>query len=189
MPIDWNIVYYIVVPIAVAVISVASTRWWERRPRLIAYLAHASGVRITPGDGGQPFYINLHTVVLRNDGSRAATNVRLGHQPLQYNYHVQPVHDYTTNTLPGGGNEIVFPTFPPKRQVTITYLYSGATWEQINTHFESDEGRVKIHNVLPTRQFSRAFNRAAFVVFSVGLVTVVYLVWLAVRTAWNAWMV
>jgi hypothetical protein len=188
--IDWEIVRALVVPFLVALVTIGVTRWWERRPRLISFLAHATGVRITPADASvQPYNINLHTVVLRNDGSRAATNVRLGHQPLQFTHHIQPAYAYSQNTLPDGGMEIVFPTFPPKRSVTITYLYSGVTWHQINTHLESDEGPVKVHNVLPMRQYSKAFNRTVLFFLCVGVMALAYVVWVAARYAWSAWFV
>lgn len=184
MGINWTIIAGIVIPLVAAVLGAAAARWWERRPRVIAYLAHATGCRVKPQEG-EPFYVNVHTVVLRNDGSRAATNVRLGHQPFLFSYHVQPTHQYDERRLSDGGLEIVFPSFPPKRIINITYLYSGVTWDRINTHLESDEGPVTVQNVMPTRRFSKRTYEVLTFVFLCGVVSITYIVWLALRAAFE----
>ncbi|MEO7805441.1 MAG: hypothetical protein ABIT36_02190 [Steroidobacteraceae bacterium] len=109
---------------------------WERRPKLIAFLWHAVGVGVPPqGDAEQGFVVNVHSVVLRNNGRKPSTNVRLGHAPVaNLRYSVFPNGLHTENRLPDGGLEIRFDRLAPTMDVTITYLYFAPTlWQHVNT--------------------------------------------------------
>ena len=122
--------------------------------------------------------------MLRNDGSRAATNVRLGHRAVEFEFNIQPEFEHQIRQLPGGGKEIIFPTFPPERLVRITYLYFDITFDQINTHLETDEGPIAVHNVLPVRQY-RPWVYTLTLFFTIcGVIAVAYVAWPLIPWLW-----
>jgi hypothetical protein len=93
---------------------------------------------------------------------------------------VQP----TIVDLQGGGKEILFPVLVPGEQITIQYLYfPPLQWQQINTHTKSDEGYAKILTVLPTPQPSRPVRYAAWGLLFVGVVAVLYLLFVLITIA------
>ena len=147
----------------------------ERRPRVVSYLGHVSGVRLSRDEG--PLVVNTHSVVLRNAGRKTAKNVRLGHQVLP-DFQVFPDIEYSVHDLPGGQKEIVIPSLIPKKEVTVTYLYfPPLTWEQINTHLETDDGPVKVIRVLPTIQFPRWVYAILWALIIYGFIALVYTLW------------
>ncbi len=118
--------------------------------------------------------VNTHSVVFRNAGRKTANNVRLGHNILP-DFQVSPDTEYTVADLPGGGKEIRFPKLVPKKQVTITYLYfPPLTWDQVHTHVESDEGPVKVLNVLPTVQLPRWVITILWLLVGYGVIGLLY---------------
>jgi hypothetical protein len=177
MTIDWALVVDIAAPLLALVVGAALNHALEARPRLISYLAHASAFRSSRPDGS-PFTVHTHSVVLRNSGKKSATNVRLGHNRLP-DFQVYPDVQYQVLDLPNGGKEILFPVVVPQKQITVSYLYfPPVTWDQINSHLESDEGPVKVITVLPTAQLPKWQLNALRVLVYLGLVTAVYLVYL-----------
>lgn len=180
MVIDWNVVATIASPIIALAIGAALNRAIESRPRVVSYLGHVSGIRLTRGD--QPMQVNTHSVVLRNAGRKTANNVRLGHAVLP-DFQVFPDVEYRIIDLPGGGKEIHFPRLVPKKQVTITYLYfPPLTWGQVNTHVESDEGPVKVLNVLPTVQLPKFMIAILWMLVGYGVIGLVYTIYVVARS-------
>jgi hypothetical protein len=173
--IEWPVVATIAAPIIALFVGAALNRFLERRPRVISYLGHVSGIRLTrPQDS---VVVNTHSVVLRNAGRRAATNVRLGHAVLP-DFQVFPDIDYTVRDLPGGEKEIVIPTLVPKKEVTVTYLYfPPLTWSQVNTHLESDDGPVRVIRVLPTLQLPKWAIVVLWGLIVYGVIALLYTVW------------
>jgi hypothetical protein len=121
----------------------------ERRPRLIAFYGHVGVFRLAPPPsappGSPPTGIHTHTVVVRNDGGLPAHNVRVPHRgsftTANIHVYVDPGINYSTQTLPGGEEEILFPLLVSKQQVTISYLYfPPITFHSINLPIRSDEG-------------------------------------------------
>jgi len=149
----------------------------ERRPRLIAYYGHAGVFQISPPQ--QPSAkIHTHTVVIGNVGGLPVHNVRVPHRGLLagagIHVYVDPGVNYSTQVLPGGEEEILFPYLVSKQQVTISYLYPPTiTFHVINLPIRSDEGFAKQVNVLPTTQTSRWFSVVFFTLALIGL-TVIY---------------
>jgi hypothetical protein len=179
MTIDWSLVATIAAPLLALVVGAVLNHFAEARPRLVTYLAHASAFRAQRPEG--PVQVNTHSVVLRNVGRKPATNVRLGHNLLP-DFQVYPDVQYRVEALPNGGTEIVFPMVVPQKQITISYLYfPPVTWEQINTHFESDEGPGKVITVLPQPQYPRWLINCLRALVYVGGVTVLYLLFLTAR--------
>jgi hypothetical protein len=107
--------------------------------------------------------------------------VRLGHNKLP-DYQVYPDVQYQVLDLPNGGKELLFPVIVPQKQITVSYLYfPPVTWEQINSHIESDEGLVKVISVLPTEQLPKWQLNALRVLVYLGLVTAIYILYLVGR--------
>ena len=180
MEISWDIVARIAAPLIALVVGAALNRWLEKKPKVISYLANASVHRTNP-PGRDPINVHTHSIVMRNAGSQPAHNVRLGHSYLP-DFTVYPDINYDVVDLPGGGKEILIPLLVPQKQVTISYLYfPPMTWNQVNTHVESDEGPVKILTVLPQPQQPRWLIRALQTLVFVGATATLYIAYLAVR--------
>lgn len=182
MNIDWGVVATIAAPLLALAAGAALNHVLEARPRLTSYLAHASAFRAVQSDG-TPFHVHTHSVVLRNSGRRAATNVRFGHHVLP-DFQVFPDIRYNVVDLPNGGREIQFPLVVPQKQINISYLYfPPLTWEQINSHVESDTGPVKVITVLPQEQYPRWLINILRALVYAGAIAVIYLLYLGTRWA------
>ena len=181
MQVDWNIVAMIGGPVVAACVGFLLNRALEQRPILIGWLGHATAFRLSQDDGPD-IDIFTHSVVVRNSGRRAATNLRLGHNFLP-NFEVSPRVNYEIVEMPNDGQELVFSKLLPNEQITISYLYvPPTTWDKINTHLKSDEGFVKIINVLPTPQFPRWANAIAWVLVVLGAITLLYLLFVLISS-------
>jgi len=172
MPIDWAVVATIAAPIIALFVGAALNKAIQERPKVICYLGHVSG--ITLANQQPPLHVNSHSIVLRNAGRQAATNVRLGHAVLP-NFQIYPDIDYTVSNLPGGESEIRIPSLVPQKQITITYLYfPPLTWGQVNTHLESDHGPVRVLQVLPTVQHPRWVRNIVAALIIYGAIALLY---------------
>lgn len=184
MNIDWHLFARFAGPLLAAIVGASIVRWWERKVRLISYLAHASAVQVQPPQG-QQFQVNTHSIVVRNAGKKAATNVRLGHHILP-NFSVYPSIAYETNMLPGGSVELVFPTLVPDEQVTVTYLYYPPVfWNSVNSYTKSDEGFARILSVLPSPKPPLWVVRLVCVLVLIGTATVLYATFELFTMAWR----
>lgn len=171
MAMDWNILETVASPTIVFLIGVFITHVFENRPKVVCYLGHVSGIRL---NRDQPLQVNTHSIVLRNAGRKVANNIRLGHNTLP-GFQVFPDIEYEEKNLPGGGKEIIILKLVPKKQVTISYLYfPPLTWNQINTHLESDEGPIKVLNVLPTAQLPRLWIAVLWFLLIYGAIGLLY---------------
>ncbi len=174
MSLDWNLLIKLAGPILGAFAGAGAKHLLDSRPRVVAFLGHVSGINLIREN--EPFAVGSHSVVLRNAGGKAANNVRIGHNVLP-DFQISPDTQFTVDDLPRGGKEIRIPVLIPKKQLTITYLYfPPLTWEQVNTHLETDDGPIRILNVLPTVQLSKPVITILWALIGVGLVTVLYLV-------------
>ena len=177
--IDWQVITNIAMPIIALFVGAGIDRVLERRARVVSYLGHVSGIRLTRDEG--PIVVNTHSVVLRNAGRKTATNVRLGHQVLP-DFQLFPDIEYSVRELPGGQKEIVIPSLIPKKEVTVTYLYfPPLTWDQINTHLETDDGPIKVIRVLPTIQLPRWLQVVLWGLIIYGAIALIYTVWMMLR--------
>ena len=178
-PIDWPVLTNIAMPIIALFVGAGIDRLLERRARVVSYLGHVSGIRLTRDDG--PIVVNTHSVVLRNAGRKTATNVRLGHQVLP-DFQLFPDIEYSVRELPGGQKEIVIPSLIPRKEVTVTYLYfPPLTWEQINTHLETDDGPIRVIRVLPTVQIPRWLKIVLWGLITYGAIALIYTLWVLVQ--------
>lgn len=174
---NWPLVWKISQPILMLFIGGFVTRLFERRPKLIQYLIHATSVVHNHSQNGR-MVVNLHALVVRNAGKKPATNVRLGHNVLP-DFSVYPSIQYRVEDLPAGGKEIVFPILAPETEITVQYLYFHPLLvNQINTHVRSDEGTAKFRNVWLVQRFPQWFYLSVSIVFFFGVVAIIYLGWL-----------
>jgi hypothetical protein len=179
MAVDWDLVVKIAGPVLGALVGAGIKHLLDGRPRVVAFLGHVSGIRLQRD--GAPLAVGSHSVVIRNAGRKAAFNVRIGHNTLP-DFQVYPDTPYTVETLPNGSREIHLGQLIPKKQITITYLYfPPLTWEQVNTHLETDDGPIKVLNVLPTVQPSKPVLTATWALIGIGAVTLLYLITLLLR--------
>ena len=176
MNIDWNIVVQIAIPILTVFITAAVSRYWSERPKLIAYYGHvASHALNSVVEGKEVKHINTHTVVIRNNGNKTATNVRISHNVLP-DFKIYPETEYYVNDLPSGGKELVFPRITPKREFTISYLYfPPVTYNQIDSFIDSDTGAAKVVNVRLQQIFPRWVNFSVVASMLLGLVAFIYI--------------
>ncbi len=178
--IEWNVVATIAAPIIALFIGVWVSRRFESRPILVSYLGHVSAFKYTLPDG-RKVDIFTHSVVLRNTGRRAATNVRLHHNVLP-DFNIAPSVAHSIETLADGTRDILIPTLVPGEAITISYLYfPPVTWAAVNAGIKFDGGFANAIPVLLQRQYPRWFNIAAAMLMLIGLVAVGYLGFLAMR--------
>ncbi len=173
MNIDWGVIERIAMPLLTLFAGAWLNRRFESRPALVSYFSHVSAFTHRPPQG-EPFQINTHTVVLKNTGRMAATNVRLRHMVLpEFNIWPEVVHN--VESLKNGNKEIVIPILVPNEEITISYMYfPPLTVNQINATIKSDQGFAQQISVLLQRQMPRWFNWIVAVLTLMGLVTVVY---------------
>jgi len=76
--VDWQIFATVAAPVIALFVGVAVNRRFENRPVLLTHFGHVSSFTIQRDDGTTGT-VNTHSVVIRNAGRRAATNVRLSH--------------------------------------------------------------------------------------------------------------
>ena len=79
--VDWQIFATVAAPILALVLGVWVNRRFENRPVLLSHWEHVSSFNYHQGDGTTGT-VNTYSVVIRNVGRRAATNVRLSHTVL-----------------------------------------------------------------------------------------------------------
>ena len=123
MNIDWTVFSQIAGPVIAIFVGAAINEYRSKRERLIAYYGHvASHAFNSVVEGQKVTHINTHVVVIRNNGNKTATNVRISHNVLP-DITIYPDTEYQINALPNGGKELVIPRIIPKKEYTISYLY------------------------------------------------------------------
>lgn len=173
MAVDWSLVSSIAVPVACLFLGAWVTRRFEKRPEIVSYYGHASSFSI-PSENGNGLIVNTHAVVLRNVGKRSAANVRMTHATLP-SVTVFPNTPYRTETLPGGGVDLVFPTVVPGAQITVSYLYFAPLLVSgVNIGIKHDDGFAKAIPVILQRQFPAWILRLATWSAAIGAITVGY---------------
>ena len=126
------------------------------------------------GEDGHNIIVNTHSVVIRNAGRRAATNVRLSHIHLP-SFKIWPPVQHKLEDVPNSGPDIVIPIVLPNQHLTISYLYfPPITYAQINDGVKCDEGFATQIPVLLQRQYPGWFNYTAGTLMIVGMSVLVY---------------
>ena len=119
--VNWQIFVTVATPILTLFVGVWVNRRFESRPILLSHWGHVSSFNYQQGNGATGV-VNTHSVVIRNVGRRAATNVRLSHTFLP-DFNIWPSVEYELKEVPNSGQDIVIPTVVPNQQLTISYLY------------------------------------------------------------------
>ena len=173
MILDWHIVVAILKLIVPAGVGAMIERLLQRRSKLICYYSSIATHTI---DAQPPIQVHTCSIVIRNDGRAAAHNVVIPHLLHMMNVHVLPPVPYQLNPLPGGAEELVFPLIIPKQEISISYLYyPPLVLNQIHSRPRSDEGFAKFVPMNLTRNLSRAKRTAILIVFTAGLLAILYL--------------
>lgn len=150
---------------------------FESKEKLIALYGHVSAFKLkadSPENNNN--WVYTHSVIVKNTGRKTATNVRLGHKSLPENIIVQPDIDYSIKDLPGGGKELIIPNLTPKKEISVSYLYfPPLTYNQINTHIESDFGPAKVVNVLLQPVIPKWISRLFLALVTLGAISAIYL--------------
>ena len=140
---------------------------------LLSHWGHVSSFNYQKGDGTTGI-VNTHSVVIRNVGRRAATNVRLSHSHLP-DFNIWPPVQYKLEGVPNSGNDIVIPTVVPNQQVSISYLYFPPfTYADVNAGVKCDQGFATQIPVLLQQQYPGWFNYCAAALMTLGTSALVY---------------
>ena len=120
MNFDPDIIAKVAGPVLSLIVGALIKHYAEARSKVVSFIGHASAFVV---QGEYPTSVHTHSIVVRNAGRKAATNVRLAHAVLPPNITVYPPINYLIERNPEGAGEIVFPILVPKEQVTVSYLY------------------------------------------------------------------
>ena len=171
--VDWQIFATLAAPILALFLGVWANRRFENRPVLLSHWGHVSSFNYQKGDGTTGI-VNTHSVVIRNAGRRAATNVRLSHTILP-DFNIWPAVEYQLKDVPNAGPDIVIPTLVPGQHLTISYLYfPPATYANVNAGVKCDEGVAIQIPVLLQPQHPTWRKVVVGVLVTLGLATVAY---------------
>ena len=182
MTIDWTIFFQIASPVIAVCVGAIVTRYFSERERLIVFYGHIASHALNSVVGGREVtHINTHAVVIRNNGNKTATNVRISHNVLP-DIKIHPETDYEVKELPSGGKELIIPRITPKKEYTISYLYfPPITYSNIVSTIESDAGPAKGINVRLQQIFPRWVNILVGSSMILGLITFIYIVYEVAR--------
>ena len=171
--INWQILATIAAPIIALFVGVWISRRFESRPRLLTHWGHVSSFNYTREDGNITT-LNTHSVVLRNAGRQAATNVRMSHHYLP-SFNIWPAVQHSVEDVPNSGKDIVVPILVPNQSITVSYLYfPPTTYAQINNGMKCDQGFAVGIPVLLQRQHPSWVKYVAVILTTVGASTLAY---------------
>lgn len=176
---DWHAIGVIAGWILPAIAGGIITWLAERRPKLMAWFPASAAVTLHQLPGGQtPPVVHTHSVMIRNRGRKAATNVRIGHNVLPAFSLFPPSVSFTTLKLQGMEEQIVFPVLPPRTQVQISYVYfPPLIYSQIHAGVSSDEGPASARDVVINPRPTIGLVLIAWSLWAVGLVGVLFAVY------------
>ena len=173
MRVDWILVFNIVAPIATLVLGALITRYFERRPKLLTHYGTISAFKLRDE---QKTNIFTHTIVVRNAGNTAATNIVVGHHHLPANYQIHPPTRHEVRSVADTGDEIYIPALVAKEQIIISYLYfPPLTYKDINTYVKSDEGSARVLNVILQPEPPKWLMFIIWTLICAGAVALIYL--------------
>lgn len=160
-------IFKVVSPILTFVLGIISKLYFEEKSKLITYVSHISSFTLNDEHKTR---VHAHSIIVRNNGRKAAKNIRICHKTFPENVQVFPPVHYTIEKANDEGiYEIVMPTLVPKEQVTISYLYfPPTTWDQINSYTKSDEGLAKVLNIVPIAKPNRWILTTALLLMFIG---------------------
>ena len=174
--VDWQILATIAAPILALLIGALINRWFENRPKLLSHWGHVSSFNYHD-PAGNINVVNTHSVVIRNAGKQAATNVRLSHSFLP-EFNIFPPIKHQVEDVSNIGPDILIPTIVPGEEITISYLYFPPyTYAQINAGVKFDEGFAKQIPVLLQQQYPRWVRYIRLSLVLTGVSTLLYVLY------------
>lgn len=175
--IEWTVFLKFASPIIAVSVGFIISRFFSERERLIAFYDYiASHVHNSVVEEREVTHINTHAVVIRNNGNKTATNVRISHNVLP-DIKIFPETDYKIKELPEGGKELIIPRITPKKEYTISYLYfPPIRFNDIASSIESDTGPAKIIKVRRQQIYPRWLSSLRVASMILGLITLLYIV-------------
>ena len=175
MTVDWVIVATIAGPIIALPIGGWVNSIYEKRPKLIALIAHASAITITP-PSGLPMTVNSHSLILRNAGKAPARKIKIGHYIMPPNLSVFPSRAYNLTQLQDNSVELSFDNILPKEQVVINYLYfAPLTFNNTTSYVKSDEQVANFKEAVIDSRPPITASIIAGILMLVGLISLIYL--------------
>ncbi|HAL56852.1 MAG TPA: hypothetical protein DCP63_10345 [Bacteroidetes bacterium] len=166
MTIDPDLIAKVCGPLLSLIVSATIKHYAEARSKVVSFIGHVSAFTL---QDEQHTVVHTHSVVVRNAGRKAASNVRLTHGVLPINVTLYPPVQHSIARNADGSGEIVLPVLVPKEQVTVSYLYfPPLLWNQINLATKSDEGFAKIINVMPMPQPSKGVIAGVWALMFIG---------------------
>jgi hypothetical protein len=195
MQVDLDVFLKILAPLLTTAVGIVVRDRLTSKPRLIYSLVHASdhplGQPAQPGAQGaapqvpQIQWIRTHSILIRNAGRQAAKNLRVGHMIKPPSIQVfPPVFHEIVSTTPNadGPFEIVIPSLAPKETVTIAYLYTNTTAQQIGATVKSDEGLGQRVDAVVNAPWPAFLPPLVWTLLFVGGCTAIY--WCLRAAAW-----
>jgi hypothetical protein len=174
--VDWNAIATIASPVLGVVAGIFGNRWFENRPKLLAWYSHVGTHGFTP-QGGPSIPVYTHAIVLRSAGRQPATNIRVMHRELP-DFRVHPPVAYTVENTPGGSHDVLIPRLVPGEELTLSYLYfPPLTAGSVHAGIKCDSGWATAIPVLLSRQPPRWARRCLLALTVIGVITVIYGVW------------
>ena len=171
--VNWQVLATVAAPIVALLVGIWLNRRFESRPVLLYHWGHVSSFK-HPGQDGANVTLNTHSVVIRNVGRRAATNVRLSHGQLPY-FNIWPPVQHRLEEVPDSGRDIVIPIVVPNEHLTISYLYfPPITYAEVNHGIKFDEGLATPIPVLLQRQYPVLLYYTAGALMIMGMSTLAY---------------
>lgn len=129
-------------------------------------------------DGGT-IYINTHSLIVRNNGSLPAVNLRVGHRRMPPNYTIFPARDSRVIELERGETEILIERLLPKEQITISYLYfPPLVVGEVHSYVKSNECFSKPKDMAPAPVISKPLTVFLWYLVICGAASTVYLFYL-----------
>jgi hypothetical protein len=179
--INWTVVTPIVTMLGGVVVTAWLKERLEKRPKLVTWFGEFSYFTLksppeTP-TGTPPIQVRTHQIVVRNNGRKSATNVRIPHAVLP-EYRVHPSVKVSEEPTHGGGTDIVIPTLVPGEEISISYLYyAPIPMHDVNPGpVKSDEGFATSITMLRQRQYPNWANLSALAFFVIGVTSSLYFI-------------
>ena len=173
MSADLEIFLKIAAPLLAALSGWVINRYFAEKPKLYTHILHADAI-VLPGE--PTVQVNVHVVVVRNAGKKAAQNVRVGHHELPRGFKLQPPLAFEIIRPPVGTSaEILIPSLAPGEQVSITYLYfPPMTWQNVSSYAKSDDGLAKHVAMISNPKPGKAVLFIVFALMFLGASTAIY---------------
>lgn len=175
MEINLGIVWQIALLVLGGLVTWAVQRVFDRQARLVTYYGHTSIHHVSTD---KPITVHTHSLVIRNTGRAAATNVRVSHRINPLNVYVDPPCNYRREPVPNSGDDIVFDTLVPGQLLAISYLYyPPVIFSQFGHAVRSDQGFAKPVSVIAQQQVGRRTSVFLGILVIVGAITTLYFAW------------